>query len=243
MDTRNLSIKTFGGKTSAARIRKFVFMTLASYANPDGSNAYPSITTIAVNCGLSDRQMQRIITWLEKHGLLHVEYKKGPKGQNRYRLLFPADPDSTVSTSDPDISEVNSDIVESDPDILGYVPGHSHVTQPEDRIDRKRERTPLAGDASGQVVMEVRRAGGNLSRRDVAEIESLASENDWTLAEIKKATLKILASLDDWQLKQAGNLLATGLAAEIALTRQRELDQAKTEQLIQVLAERARREV
>jgi hypothetical protein len=105
------------------------------------------------------------------------------------------------------------------------------------------EEKPTGSKAAGQVVMEVRKAGGNLSTKNVAAITSLTAEHDWIETEIRKATQNILGTLDDWQLKQAGSFLATGLEAEIILIRRRETENAKNQELMDIATEESRRDV
>jgi hypothetical protein len=85
LDARDVPIDLFGsGK--GRMTRKFVFMMIATWADPDGTNSYPSVKTIAGNCGMTERGARKIILWLETNGLLIVEYKSGPHGTNKYTV-------------------------------------------------------------------------------------------------------------------------------------------------------------
>lgn len=59
---------------------------IANYAKPDGSGAYPSITTLARKAKLSDRTAQVAIKELQQLGEVHVELNAGPHGANLYSL-------------------------------------------------------------------------------------------------------------------------------------------------------------
>jgi hypothetical protein len=59
-------------------------LAIASYAAPDGTNAFPGLDSIARRARVNKRTAQRAIVALERAGDLLVEYKAGPKGTNRY---------------------------------------------------------------------------------------------------------------------------------------------------------------
>jgi len=87
IDSRSLPIELFGSSRSRHQ-RKLVYNYLATYANPDGTSAYPSLTTIAKHCGLSRRGLIRIVQWLEGHFLLEKQGDRSPKNTNNYTILF-----------------------------------------------------------------------------------------------------------------------------------------------------------
>src|SRR6202035_3331764 len=68
--------------------RKLVFMYLATWADPDGTDAYPALKTIATDCGLTVRGLSNILDWLSEHGLIAIEYKASHLGTNRYAVLL-----------------------------------------------------------------------------------------------------------------------------------------------------------
>jgi hypothetical protein len=59
-------------------------LAIASYAAPDGTNAFPGLDSIARRARVNKRTAQRAIVAIERAGDLLVEYKAGPKGTNRY---------------------------------------------------------------------------------------------------------------------------------------------------------------
>jgi hypothetical protein len=69
-------------------VRKLVYNYIATWADPDGSEAYPSRETIARDCGLTVRGLSNVVLWLENHCLLKVEYKASRLATNRYTVLF-----------------------------------------------------------------------------------------------------------------------------------------------------------
>src|SRR5690348_13630279 len=86
LDARDLPCALFG-TGRGARTRKLVFLTLATYANPDGTNAWPSQATLVDQCGLTDRALRDVIEWLGENGFFsEVAYKAGPCGTNVYGL-------------------------------------------------------------------------------------------------------------------------------------------------------------
>lgn len=62
------------GKGEGRFLRKLVLLAIATSANPDGTNAYPSMKTIAHRCLLRDeRHARKIVAWLRKHKLIKVK--------------------------------------------------------------------------------------------------------------------------------------------------------------------------
>jgi hypothetical protein len=68
---------------------KLVALMLASYANADGTHVYPGVTRLAVECGLGQRTVQRIVARLRQVGLLQrVSRGNRRAGQSdEYRLI------------------------------------------------------------------------------------------------------------------------------------------------------------
>jgi hypothetical protein len=111
------------GEGRACRLRKSVLQAIAKYANPDGTNAYPSLKTLAEHCFVTERSVRTTITWLASNNLLEVEYKKGfgTKGKtNRYTVKIPRDPEAQTSTSE-----------DAGPGSLEDVPGSLEGPDPE----------------------------------------------------------------------------------------------------------------
>ena len=65
---------------------KLVAIILANFANDEGV-AWPSVKTLADGCGLSSRQIQRILPLLESSGLLTIIPGGGNKHPHRYQFL------------------------------------------------------------------------------------------------------------------------------------------------------------
>lgn len=67
-----------------------VAMAVAYYADKDCRNAFPSKELIAEDLGMSVRQVQRILDYLEGIGLLAVEAnKKGGRGKSTIYHINP----------------------------------------------------------------------------------------------------------------------------------------------------------
>ena len=69
---------------------RLVLLAIASFADPDGSGAYPSVKSLA-DCagGVSVKTVRRSIAALVRMGELEVHFKKGPKGCNSYTVTLP----------------------------------------------------------------------------------------------------------------------------------------------------------
>lgn len=67
---------------------RLVLLAIADCASDDGSNAWPSVKTLADKANLSVRAVQNAIQDLERLGELKVEWNKGQKGSNRYTVLM-----------------------------------------------------------------------------------------------------------------------------------------------------------
>ena len=73
---------------------RLVDVTIARYANPDGSDACPARATLARHCDVSVRAVGKCLAKLEQLGLLRIESKAGRSGKvrgrtNSYTVLFP----------------------------------------------------------------------------------------------------------------------------------------------------------
>lgn len=81
---------------------KFVLVALADRASDDGSDAYPSIRRLSRMCGLSGRQVQRVLARLVKRGLIEVDVEATEKRPTNYCLkldgLDPAPEPSSEKT-------------------------------------------------------------------------------------------------------------------------------------------------
>lgn len=90
--------------------QRLVLLAIADCANDRGTDAYPAASTLAKKTGLSERGVRKAINDLQSIGELEVDYKAGPKGCNRYRVLMPdlaphagSDP-APRATLDPELS-------------------------------------------------------------------------------------------------------------------------------------------
>lgn len=66
-----------------------VLLALADFADDDGTNAWPSIETLAKKCRQDRRTVQRTLVKLEDAGLVKVARNAGPGGVNRYVVAMP----------------------------------------------------------------------------------------------------------------------------------------------------------
>lgn len=242
MDARELPLDLFydfGDKTyKAARTRRDVFLMLASYAESDGTGACPSLATLARNCCLSTRQVQRVAEWLTEQGLLSVESKASRYGTNKYKIIIPGKNDVDISAIDVDISKGDVDISNEHLDIKKC------RMRDVESIERVREEPqPARSKDAGQVLKEITKAGGTVSRKDVAAITVLLSGKDWTDAEIISGTRKILDKLDTFEMKQAGDRVSSNLESEISIERERAAKMAEQQEQMQVATEAGRLEV
>lgn len=83
---------------------RLVLLALADHAGSDGGDAYPSVTRLALRCGVSKRTVQEALKVLVGLGELVIDKQAGPHGANRYQIalthaesapvrnLHPADP-------------------------------------------------------------------------------------------------------------------------------------------------------
>ena len=66
---------------------RLVMLAIANYACAAGTGAWPSVATLAVDCRISVRSVQRIIRRLEEIGELRVHRSAGPGGAHLYDVL------------------------------------------------------------------------------------------------------------------------------------------------------------
>ena len=65
-----------------------LLLALADFGNDEGSNAWPSVETLADKCRTDRRTVQRMLSRLRDRGLIAVLPNAGPGGVNRYRLVM-----------------------------------------------------------------------------------------------------------------------------------------------------------
>jgi hypothetical protein len=68
-----------------------VLLAIADFAHDDGSNAFPSVPTLAAKSRLSVRAVQFVLRKLEAIGELEIIEKGGRNGSNLYRVLIGED--------------------------------------------------------------------------------------------------------------------------------------------------------
>jgi Helix-turn-helix domain len=74
-------------KSKSSLGSRLVMLSIANHADADGMNSWPSITVIARESRVSQRQAQRCINSLEKLGELEIERGAGYKGSHRFRIV------------------------------------------------------------------------------------------------------------------------------------------------------------
>ncbi len=57
--------------------RKLVLIGVATYADRDGRNAWPSLADLALYASVSRRTVSRVLAWLERSGYLVREVQQG----------------------------------------------------------------------------------------------------------------------------------------------------------------------
>lgn len=66
-----------------------MLLALADYSDDDG-NAYPSVSSLARKCRMKPRNANYVLAALQESGELRVIRNAGPRGANRYRIVFSA---------------------------------------------------------------------------------------------------------------------------------------------------------
>lgn len=66
---------------------RLLLLAIAKHANHDGTNAYPSLATLAHLTKLSHSQVCLILRQLVKDGHVRIEHGAGPKGSNAYTIV------------------------------------------------------------------------------------------------------------------------------------------------------------
>ncbi len=65
---------------------RLVLLRLADRAHDDGSEARPSVESLARDCSLSPRQTQRHLRWLERSGFIEVDRAESQHRPRSYRI-------------------------------------------------------------------------------------------------------------------------------------------------------------
>lgn len=114
---------------------RLTLLAIADNAADDGSNAWPSLATLARKTRLDERSVRRILRRLEEGGHIKVELNAGPSGTNRYTVLMHRGEDSLPpGQNDPRTPE-------SSP------PGHSGPPSPDTRVPRTVLERPSTSSA------------------------------------------------------------------------------------------------
>ena len=107
---------------------RLVLLAIADNAADDGTNAWPSIDTLARKTRLDKRTVRRIIVRLEEGSHLRVDYKAGPHGTNRYAVLM--DPGNLPPRQDAPVALRHPGNSPTDPGIAAPpAPRHSYATR------------------------------------------------------------------------------------------------------------------
>lgn len=132
---------------------KLILLTLADYADPNGCNIYPAISSVAKKSGFSERSTQRLIRKLEGLGWI-IKTGKHPEFRTTiYRLnITPKntknEPSSTPSVGDTGDTHSDESWVTSKT-VVGDTGGTLRVTPvtPNPKENRQLNRTPSGDDA------------------------------------------------------------------------------------------------
>ncbi len=131
--------------TGRARIlRKLVLVAIAKYADADGTNAMPSVESLAKVCLVTKRAIYPVLEWFQAQGVLDIDYKAGRHGCNRYAIQFEpatvntASQCTAVHCEDPAIhSEVHARHSEIENDILPSLDRPIYQTHRADEIPER----------------------------------------------------------------------------------------------------------
>jgi hypothetical protein len=127
-----------------------VLLMIANHAHADGTNAFPSIETLAKECRMSDRQITRIIQGLEASGELKINRSAG-RFSHRYSLpLMPLNSDKLSGFKyqpNPDKSRTNPDKSRTNPDIaMSPEPSLEPSLEPPSNNNKRARATVLPED-------------------------------------------------------------------------------------------------
>lgn len=119
-------------------------LAIADNAADDGTNAWPSLATLARKTRLEDRSVRRIIRRLEQGQHVLVDVGAGPRGTNRYTVVMT--PDNLSPGHDgPRTAPPQPRTPMSPP------PGHSSVRRTSlTSIERPRTRSPQGMPSAAQ---------------------------------------------------------------------------------------------
>ncbi|HXG85513.1 MAG TPA: helix-turn-helix domain-containing protein [Pyrinomonadaceae bacterium] len=122
-----------------------VMLMIANHAHADGSNAFPSVQTLAAECRMSERQIIRLIAELEKSGELLIEKSRG-RIAHTYAINMRTNPDNLSSLNPDKLSRSTLTNPKLNPDISGMPtltnsPFPIYKEEPkEEKREEKRQR-------------------------------------------------------------------------------------------------------
>jgi hypothetical protein len=83
----SIKLRVFVAKYSKLKgFAKTVFLQIAHYANHDGTGAYPSVLTLARDCGISESTVHRALRKSLESGELNIKYNRGRNWTNLYQI-------------------------------------------------------------------------------------------------------------------------------------------------------------
>jgi hypothetical protein len=132
-----------------------VLAGLASFADPDGTNARPSVRSLALRSGVSERTVTRTLALLEADGEI-VAYSRRRRGATTNWMIAMCQPCSDamaepdVATTDP-VAEIHpsSDTVSEPPDALSRsVTVSNGLSQSSDMVSSVQTPRPLRSDTT-----------------------------------------------------------------------------------------------
>lgn len=85
-----MSVRTMARVWEASRhggTELLMLLAIADFSDDDG-NAYPAVPTLAKKCRTTPRHANRLLGALREGGELEIRVNEGPKGTNRYRIMF-----------------------------------------------------------------------------------------------------------------------------------------------------------
>ena len=83
---RGIPIEEFGTDRRGPVRRKLVLFLLSTYANPDGTGAWPSQERLAREAGCSERALRDVLVWLQENKHLTIRYKAHRVGKSAVKV-------------------------------------------------------------------------------------------------------------------------------------------------------------
>lgn len=156
---------------------KLVLLKLADAANPDGTNAYPSLQEMAEECYLSKRTIQRALDQLQAIGVIEVQqvYHPGRHVPTTWRVRVDILTTGNVALDRHYTTEKRGDTADKRGDIIAGASGQ--------RVDSewtKRPRTPTDPVSSSALTAETATTEVVSKRSGVVEASVVVSERSTT---------------------------------------------------------------